>query len=96
MPLSRTAKYYRDNPEARKKHRKSSAKAQKKKSAVKNRVESNKARRKAKAAGKNISGKDASHTKSGRIVFENSSKNRARNGMKKGRSPKANRKSTRK
>ena len=27
--LSRTAKYYRDNPEARKKHRKTSAKAQK-------------------------------------------------------------------
>lgn len=96
MPLSRTAKYYRDNPKARKKHRKSSAKAQKKKQAVKNRVESNKARRKAKAQGKNISGKDASHKKNGKIVFESSSKNRARNGMKKGRSPKAKRTSTKK
>ena len=33
--LSRTAKYYRDNPEARKKHRKTSAKDQKKKEGVK-------------------------------------------------------------
>ena len=40
--LSRTAKYYRDNPEARKKHRKTSAKAQKKREAVKKRVECNK------------------------------------------------------
>lgn len=94
MPLSRTAKYYRKNKEARKKHRATSAKAQKKPSAVKNRVESNRARRRAKAQGKNISGKDASHTKGGGIVFENSSKNRARNGMKKGRNPKAKRKST--
>ena len=34
MALSRTAKYYRKNPKARIKHRKSSAKAQKKKEAV--------------------------------------------------------------
>ena len=94
MPLSRTAKYYKDNPTARKKHRKSSAKAQKKKSAVKNRVESNAARRKAKAQGKNISGKDASHTKGGGIVFEKTSKNRARNGMKKGKNPKSKRTGT--
>ena len=35
MKLGRTAKYYRDNPEARKKHRLTSAKAQKKRAAVK-------------------------------------------------------------
>ena len=39
--LSKTAKYYRDNPKARKKHRKTSAKAQKKKEAVRKRVECN-------------------------------------------------------
>ena len=42
MALSKTAKYYRENPEARKKHRISSAKAQKKKEAVRKRVECNK------------------------------------------------------
>lgn len=93
--MRKTAKYYAKNPKARKKHRASSAKAQKSPSAVKNRVESNKARRKAKAAGKSVSGKDASHTKSGKIVFESRSSNRARNGMKKG-SPKSRRGNTKK
>ena len=40
--LSKTARYYRENPKARKKHRKTSAKAQKKKKAVRKRVECNK------------------------------------------------------
>ncbi len=42
---------------------------------VKSRVETNKARRHAKKAGKNIKGKDASHTKNG-IRFKESAKNR--------------------
>jgi|TARA_R110000803_G_scaffold99472_1_gene167550 hypothetical protein len=81
MALGRTAKYYRDNPEARKKHRKTSAKAQKKKSAVKKRVECNKfnATNKNSKKGDN---KDCSH-KNGRLVLESRKKNRARGGGKK-------------
>lgn len=75
MGLSRTARYYRKNPKARAKHRKSSRKASKKPAAIKKRVESNKARRKAKRQGKDIRGKDAAHTKHG-IRFKDSSANR--------------------
>ena len=74
MALGRTAKYYRDNPEARKKHRKTSAKAQKKKSAVKfNATNKN---------SKKGDNKDCSH-KNGRLVLESRKKNRARGGGKK-------------
>lgn len=45
------------------------------------RAELNRANRKAKTYG-NLDGKDASHTKSGKIVMESQSKNRARNGKK--------------
>lgn len=79
--LSKTAKYYRDNPEARKKHRKTSAKAQKKKAAVKKRVECNKFNRN-NPNSKKGDGKDASH-KNGKIVLENQKANRARGGGKK-------------
>jgi hypothetical protein len=81
MPLSRTAKYYRDNPEARKKHRKTSAKAQKKREAVKKRVECNKFNRKNKNSKKGDK-MDCSH-KNGRLVLESQKKNRARGGGKK-------------
>jgi hypothetical protein len=78
MALSRTAKYYRDNPEARKKHRRTSAKAQKKPSAVKKRVECNAYNRKNK---KSVKGDklDCSHRGS-RLTLENRSSNRARGG----------------
>jgi hypothetical protein len=76
MKLGRTAKYYRDNPEARKKHRKSSAKAQKKPDAVKKRVECNTYNK------KNKNNKDCSH-KNGRLVLESRKANRARGGAKK-------------
>jgi len=79
--LSRTAKYYRDNPEARKKHRKSSAKAQKKRKAVKNRVECNLFNKKNKNSKKGDK-KDCSH-KNGKLVLESQKKNRARGGGKK-------------
>jgi len=73
--LSSSAEYYKKNPEARKKKQKYDAKLNKRPEQVKSRVETNKARRHAKKAGKNIKGKDASHTKSG-IRFKESSKNR--------------------
>lgn len=73
--ISDSAKYYQNNPEARKKKQKYDAKLNKRPEQVKSRVETNKARRHAKKAGKNIKGKDASHTKNG-IRFKESSKNR--------------------
>jgi len=79
--LSRTAKYYRDNPEARKKHRKSSAKAQKKKEAVRKRVECNLFNRKNKKSRKGDK-LDCSH-RNGRLVLERQKSNRARGGGKK-------------
>lgn len=81
MKLSRTAQYYRDNPEARKKHRATSAKAQKKKEAVRKRVECNAYNRKNKSSKKG-DGMDCSH-KNGRLVLEKQSTNRARGGGKK-------------
>jgi hypothetical protein len=79
--LSKTAKYYRDNPEARKKHRKSSARAQKKKEAVRKRVECNKFNKKNKKS-KKVDKKDCSH-RNGRLVLESQKSNRARGGGKK-------------
>ena len=92
---SRTAKYYANNPAARKKKAEYDKKYQKKRSAVKKRVEANKANRKAGTYG-NGDGKDASHTKSGKIVMESRAKNRARNGSKTGRAKSAKRRNTRK
>lgn len=80
MKLSRTAQYYRDNPEARKKHRATSAKAQKKKDAVRKRVECNAFNRTNNS--KKGDKMDCSH-KSGRLVLERQSSNRARGGGKK-------------
>lgn len=79
--LSRTAIYYRNNPEARKKHRKSSAKAQKKKEAVRKRVECNKFNRRNKNSKKGDK-MDCSH-KGSRLVLESQKANRARGGGKK-------------
>jgi hypothetical protein len=71
------------------------AEYQKKRSAVKKRVQANRANRRAGTYG-NGDGKDASHKTGGRIVMEKASKNRARNGMKKGRSPSSSRSNTKK
>jgi|VirMetMinimDraft_7_1064189.scaffolds.fasta_scaffold73936_3 hypothetical protein len=60
--LSRTAKFYRENPEARKKHNETQKKINKKPSESKKRVELNKANKK---MGKVGDGKDVSHTKNG-------------------------------
>jgi hypothetical protein len=69
------------------------SKYQKKKSAVKKRVEANRCNRKAGTYG-NKDGKDASHGKKGCRKMESQSKNRARNGQKKGRSNRAKRTGT--
>ncbi len=76
--VRKTAQYYRDNPEARKKkanydtayHSTPSRKKYRRKLAT--------ARRKAGVMGKG--GKDMSHTKSGKLVREDASANRARQG----------------
>jgi hypothetical protein len=81
MKLGRTAKYYQDNPEARKKHRLTSAKAQKKRAAVKKRVECNRFNRNNKNSKKGDK-LDCSHIR-GKLVLEIQKRNRARGGGKK-------------
>lgn len=61
MSLSKSAKYYRRNPEARRKKAQTDKKINSRKEQIKKRVESNKARRVAKRKGKNIKGKDYDH-----------------------------------
>lgn len=61
MTLSKSAKYFRDNPEARKKKQAATAILNKKPEAVKKRVESNAKQREAKAAGKDVKGKHYDH-----------------------------------
>lgn len=61
MSLSKSAKFYRQNPEARKVKAKTDAKINKRPEQVKKRVESNAKRREATAAGKNIKSKDYDH-----------------------------------
>lgn len=73
--LSASAKYYRDNPAARRKKAATDKKVNSRPEQKEKRSEAGSARYAAKKAGKNIAGKDASHTKTG-IVFKDSSKNR--------------------
>ncbi len=80
---SRSAQYLRDNPDVRAKKLAYDKEYQKKKAQVKKRVETNKANRQAGTYGKMTAmGKDRSHTKEGKLVLEDRSKNRARNGKK--------------
>ena len=76
---SRSAEYYRRNRKAAKKKQAYDAKLNAAPAQVRKRVEANRARRRAKARGKNVKGLDASHTKNG-IVFKPSSLNRGSNG----------------
>ncbi len=69
------------------------SKYQKKRSAVKKRVEANKCNRRAGTYG-NKDRKDASHGRKGCRKMEAQSKNRARNGQKKGKSPRSKRTGT--
>jgi len=59
--MSKSAEYYRNNAAARKKKAATDKKINARPAQVKKRVEANAARRKAKAAGKNIIGKDFDH-----------------------------------
>jgi hypothetical protein len=77
MELGRTAKYYRNNPDARKKHQETSKKAAAKPEARRKRAEANKARKKLGIP--KGSPMDASH-KGGKIVKEHRKQNRARGG----------------
>jgi hypothetical protein len=74
----KSAKYYRSNAEARAKKNAAQRKRNKTSSVRAHQAELKKARRKDGNIGKG--GKDYSHTKSGKIVRENSSTNRARQG----------------
>ena len=76
-PKSKSAKYYAKNPAARKKKAATDKKINARPSQVKKRVEANKARRKAKAAGKNVRGLDFDHAVG---KFVKSSTNRGRKG----------------
>ena len=59
--LSRSARYYRNNPAARKKKQAYDAELNKRSEQVRKRVESNRARRRAKRRGANVRGKDYNH-----------------------------------
>ncbi|MGA1753704.1 MAG: hypothetical protein ACO395_10205 [Pontimonas sp.] len=77
----RSAKYYRSNPEARRKKAATDKKVNARPEQREKRAELSKERRRRGVMGKG--GKDMSHTKDGRIVAEDASKNRARNRGKK-------------
>ena len=79
--LRRSARHYRDNPKSRAKKNAAQRRRNKLKINKKYRAELNRARRKAGQYGKG--GKDFSHTKRGKLVRENASKNRARNRSRK-------------
>ena len=80
----RTAKYYRNNPDARQKKAAYDTEYHSTPTRKKYRRKLAKARRKAGVMGKG--GKDMSHTKSGKLVLEAPSPNRARQGS--GNNPK--------
>ena len=75
---SKTAKYYASNPKARAKKKKYDTAYHSTSKRRKYRADLAKARRKRGIMGKG--GGDMSHTKSGRLVRESASKNRARQG----------------
>ena len=74
----KSARYYRDNPEAREKKNAAQRKRNKTAANREYRSELNAERRKRGVYGKG--GADMSHTKSGKLVPESPKKNRARNG----------------
>jgi hypothetical protein len=80
--LSKSAKYFRENPEAREKKNAYNKEYHSSDERKKYRAFLNKVNRRMGTYG-NGDGMDASHTKSGRIVMENESDNRARNRAKK-------------
>ena len=81
--LSRTAKYYRDNPDARKKKNEYQKEYNKKRSSIKKRVELNKENRRRGTYG-NGDGLDVSHMSNGKTKLEPQSKNRGNKTRTKG------------
>jgi hypothetical protein len=79
MALSKSAKYYQDNPEAREKKNNYNKIYQRKSSAVKKRVECNRFNRKNGTYG-NGDNLDCSHQSDGSLKKESQSTNRARGG----------------
>ena len=77
----RSAKYYRSNPEARRKKAATDKKVNARPEQREKRSELTTERRRRGIAGRG--GKDLSHTKDGRLELEDASKNRARNRGKK-------------
>lgn len=82
MALGKTARYYRDNPEARKKKAATDARVNRKPAQVKKRVEANRARRKARENGQDIEGKDYDHAV-GRFVKSATNRGRKNEGGRK-------------
>lgn len=80
--LSKSAKYYRKNAKARKKKASTDKKINARPSQIKKRVEANRARRKAKASGKNVNGKDYDHAV-GRFVKTKTNRGRKGEGGRK-------------
>jgi hypothetical protein len=78
MGLSRSAKYYRDNPEARKRKNAYQKEFNKKREQIRNRVELNRENRERGTYG-NGDGMDISHTASGDIILRPQSQNRGDN-----------------
>ena len=76
---SRSAKYFQNNKEAREKKNEYNKKYHSTEERKEYRAGLNKANKEAGTYG-NKDGKDRSHTKSGKLVSESQSKNRARNG----------------
>jgi hypothetical protein len=79
---SRTSKYYKDNPEARKKRLKQQARYNRQSLQIQKRVELNRENRKRGTYG-NGDGMDVSHKKDGSTFLEKASTNRARNRSRK-------------
>jgi hypothetical protein len=80
--MGKSTEYYRNNAAARKKKAATDKKVNSRPEQVKKRVESNAARRKAKAAGKNIKGKDYDHAV-GKFVKTKTNRGRAGEGGRK-------------
>lgn len=83
MGLSRSAKYYRDNPEARKKKNAYQKKFNKKRSEIEKRVALNRENRKRGTYG-NGDKLDVSHMSNGKTKLEHQSKNRGNKTRTKG------------
>lgn len=80
--MGRSTDYYRKNAAARKKKAATDKKINARPEQIKKRVESNGARRKAKAAGKNVNGKDYDHAV-GKFVKTKTNRGRAGEGGRK-------------